>query len=352
MALYPDTRSAALPALEAAQRVYGWCSPEAIEQVACVMGVTPASLDAVTTFYDMLETEPAGAHDIYVCTNISCSLRGADRAVRRDRRGGGRRSDVQRARVRVPGCVRHRPDGVGRRRLRRPADGRGRAPAARGRARRSRGPAGQAAGASRVRGPRRRRRAGGRHMTRTLLFDRIDEPGLNTLAVYERRGGYGALRKALAQMTPEQVLSELEASNLRGRGGAGFQMGKKVSFLPRGSIEKYLVCNADESEPGHVQGPRTDAEEPAHAARGPDHRLLRGRREPLVHLHPRRVRRSRPTSSTRRSPKRARRATSASGSSAASTRFRWWSIAAPAPTSAARRRACSTRSKASAATPA
>jgi NADH-quinone oxidoreductase subunit F len=51
-------------------------------------------------------------------------------------------------------------------------------------------------------------------------------------------------------MTPEEVLKQLEASNLRGRGGAGFQMGKKVSFLPHGSIEKYLVCNADESEPG------------------------------------------------------------------------------------------------------
>jgi NADH-quinone oxidoreductase subunit F len=82
-----------------------------------------------------------------------------------------------------------------------------------------------------------------------LLFDHIDEPGLNTLAVYERRGGYQSLRKAL-QMTPEDVLDELEASGLRGRGGAGFQMGKKVSFLPKGSIEKYLVCNADESEPG------------------------------------------------------------------------------------------------------
>jgi NADH-quinone oxidoreductase subunit E len=78
MALYPDPRSAALPALEAAQRVHGWCSPEAIEQVACVMRVTPASLDAVATFYDMLENEPAGRHSIYVCTNISCSLRGAD----------------------------------------------------------------------------------------------------------------------------------------------------------------------------------------------------------------------------------------------------------------------------------
>jgi NADH:ubiquinone oxidoreductase subunit E len=78
MALYPDTRSAALPALAAAQRVHGWCSPEAIEQVACVMGVTPASLDAVVTFYDMLESEPVGASSVYVCTNISCSLRGAD----------------------------------------------------------------------------------------------------------------------------------------------------------------------------------------------------------------------------------------------------------------------------------
>ena len=89
MALYPDPRSAALPALEAAQRVHGWCSPEAIEQVACVMGVTPASLDAVATFYDMLETEPVGRHAIFVCTNISCSLRGADElyAAMRDAAG-------------------------------------------------------------------------------------------------------------------------------------------------------------------------------------------------------------------------------------------------------------------------
>jgi NADH-quinone oxidoreductase subunit E len=78
MALYPDSRSAALPALEAAQRVHGWCSPQAIEEVADVMGVTPASLQAVATFYDMLETEPVGRHSVYVCTNISCSLCGAD----------------------------------------------------------------------------------------------------------------------------------------------------------------------------------------------------------------------------------------------------------------------------------
>jgi NADH-quinone oxidoreductase subunit E len=78
MALYPDPTSAALPALAAAQRLHGWCSPLAIEQVACVMQVTPASLAAVATFYDMLETAPVGRHSVYVCTNISCSLRGAD----------------------------------------------------------------------------------------------------------------------------------------------------------------------------------------------------------------------------------------------------------------------------------
>jgi NADH-quinone oxidoreductase subunit F len=82
-----------------------------------------------------------------------------------------------------------------------------------------------------------------------LLFKDIDEPGLNTLGVYEARGGYESLRKAL-RMTPEEVLAQLEASGIRGRGGAGFSMGKKVSFLPKGTMDKYLVCNADESEPG------------------------------------------------------------------------------------------------------
>jgi NADH-quinone oxidoreductase subunit E len=78
MALYPDPRSASLPALEAAQRLHGWCSPEAIEQVACVMQLTPADLASVATFYDMLNTEPVGRHSVYICTNISCSLCGAD----------------------------------------------------------------------------------------------------------------------------------------------------------------------------------------------------------------------------------------------------------------------------------
>jgi NADH-quinone oxidoreductase subunit F len=82
-----------------------------------------------------------------------------------------------------------------------------------------------------------------------ILFEEIDEPGLNTLEVYERRGGYESLRRSL-KMAREEVLDQIMKSGLRGRGGAGFPTGRKASFLPHGDMAKYLVCNADESEPG------------------------------------------------------------------------------------------------------
>jgi NADH:ubiquinone oxidoreductase subunit E len=83
MAKYPDFRSAAIPALAAVQRYYGWCSPDAIWQAACVMRLTPGYLISVASFYDMLETRPVGHQRIYVCTNISCSLCGADELLAR-----------------------------------------------------------------------------------------------------------------------------------------------------------------------------------------------------------------------------------------------------------------------------
>ena len=83
-----------------------------------------------------------------------------------------------------------------------------------------------------------------------LFYDGIDQPGLNTLRVYRgERGGYEMLSKAQG-MDPADVLAELQASGVRGRGGAGFSMGTKASFLPKGDMDKYVVCNADESEPG------------------------------------------------------------------------------------------------------
>jgi NADH-quinone oxidoreductase subunit E len=71
---YPDRHSAVLPALAAAQRRHGWCSPEALAKVAAVMQVTPAYLSSIVTFYDMLRTEPRGSRYVYVCTSVSCHL--------------------------------------------------------------------------------------------------------------------------------------------------------------------------------------------------------------------------------------------------------------------------------------
>ena len=78
MSRYPDRHSASIPALWAVQRRYGWCTPEGIRQAAAVMRVTPAYLESVASFYDLLHTEPAGEHQVHVCTNISCWMRGGD----------------------------------------------------------------------------------------------------------------------------------------------------------------------------------------------------------------------------------------------------------------------------------
>src|SRR3954447_19815343 len=182
----------------------------------------------------------------------------------------------------MPGRLRHRADGVGQRRLHRADRARRGARGDRGAARGPRGPARQAPRPPPGRRPRGEyaqgahvlraadgRRAGGgtcragradadsargradsdRAMSLKLLFKDIDEPGLRTLDVYRRRGGYEMARKAL-DMTRDELVHELEISGLRGRGGAGFSMGKKASFLPKTTMDKYLVCNADESEPG------------------------------------------------------------------------------------------------------
>ncbi len=259
MEKYPDRHSAAIPALAAAQRVHGWCSPEAIEQAACVMRVTPAYLESVATFYDMLSTEaplPVEHHEVYVCTNISCSLHGADAifTAMLEAAHGDPALDVRSFEC-LGGCelapmasvdgayvgpleVPDVEEILVALREKRPvlpdkqlANRPGADPAA-------------------AEAPRKRKGKAKKSGPVKLLLAGIDEPGLNTLDVYRARGGYEALEKALS-MTPEAVLAELEASGLRGRGGAGFQTGRKISFLPKGGAQpKYLVCNADESEPG------------------------------------------------------------------------------------------------------
>jgi NADH-quinone oxidoreductase subunit F len=236
MAKYPDKHSAAIPALHAAQRVHGWCSPEAIAQVAGVMGLTPAYLTSVATFYDMFKTRPIGRRDIYVCTNISCSLRGADELYEAMIAAATEDPDINVRSFECLGACDIAPMAS--------VDGEYVGPL-------TTGDPGRIvedirSGTTPVLADKQLANRPCADPNGKLLFKDIDKPGLNTLAVY---GEYPGLKKALA-MSREDVLQNIQASGLRGRGGAGFRMGQKASFLPHGEMEKYLVCNADESEPG------------------------------------------------------------------------------------------------------
>jgi NADH-quinone oxidoreductase E subunit len=81
-AAYPDHRSAIMGALRLAQEQHGgWLPPEALDQVADAIGVSPAHVEAVASFYDMYNLEPVGRHIVEVCTNLSCALVGAQQVV-------------------------------------------------------------------------------------------------------------------------------------------------------------------------------------------------------------------------------------------------------------------------------
>lgn len=94
MGRYPDRHSVSIPALWAVQRLYGWCTPEGIRQAAAVMRVTPAYLESVASFYDLLHTEPVGSHKVAVCTNISCWMRGGDELLDAFRTAAEGRDDL------------------------------------------------------------------------------------------------------------------------------------------------------------------------------------------------------------------------------------------------------------------
>jgi NADH-quinone oxidoreductase subunit F len=88
-------------------------------------------------------------------------------------------------------------------------------------------------------------------MFEPVLLRNVDVPEGHLLSTYEAGGGYRALRKALGEYTPDEIVDLVKDSNLRGRGGAGFPTGMKWSFVPKAAGKpKYLCCNADEGEPG------------------------------------------------------------------------------------------------------
>src|SRR5205807_3949932 len=93
-----------------------------------------------------------------------------------------------------------------------------------------------------------------------LQLRRVRLERSRTLDVYRRSGGYEALQKVLTGMSPDDVIGEVKKSALRGRGGAGFPTGMKWSFVPKDSPKaRYVVCNADESEPGDRKSTRLNS---------------------------------------------------------------------------------------------
>lgn len=88
-------------------------------------------------------------------------------------------------------------------------------------------------------------------MAKKILFEKLDIPGIQEYEVYRKSGGYSSVEKALKTMTPDEIVEEIKTSGVRGRGGAGFPVGLKWSFIDKKSGKpRHLVVNADESEPG------------------------------------------------------------------------------------------------------
>ena len=350
MSLYPDRRSAVLPALAAAQRGARLAlAPRRWSQVAAVMQRDPRLPRVGRELLRHARAEAGGPqHDLRVHEPLlpaARRARAAGRAGRGDRRARRRLQPGRQFHLRAFECLGAcdiAPMASIEGHYRGPLD----AEDAHTIAEHLR--AGGAPGD--VLPEKRLRRVAheGRDVT-GILLKHADVPDLHRIETYERLGGYRGLRRALTEMTPDQVLKELEASGLRGRGGAGFSMGKKASFLPARRHREVPVLQRRRVRAGHVQGPRADAPQPAPADRGHPDRRLRRRHQPRLHLHPRRVR------GAGRHPRRRghrgvrarlrRRAHPGSDFSCASS-----CTAAPARTSAARRRRCSTRSRASAAT--
>jgi NADH-quinone oxidoreductase subunit F len=241
---YPIARSALVPILLYAQDEQGYLSKEMIAEIARRLNLSVLEVEEVISYYSMLRKQPAGRHHIQVCTNISCLLRGGDKLYEHacNKLGIGHKQttpDGQFSLEEVE-CIGacawapavqvnydfHHDLTPGRfdRLIDELKTG--------------------AAPADRPTLP------GSEHEV-PLLSKRFRLPNAASLDTYLAHDGYRALEKALKEMTPEKIIEELKVSSLRGRGGAGFPTGMKWSFVPKTSAKpKYIVCNADESEPG------------------------------------------------------------------------------------------------------
>ncbi|MDQ1407961.1 MAG: NADH-quinone oxidoreductase subunit, partial [Acidobacteriaceae bacterium] len=246
---YPVKRSALIPMLMYAQDEFGYISDEVIAEIAARLELRTVQVEETLEYYSMLHRKPMGKYHVQVCTNVACMLRGGNELLDRAKK----RLEIGHKEVTKDGifsleeveCI------------------------------------GACTGA-----PAMQINYDFYENLTPLTFDRLiqeldygrkaepvpvisgalhaREPGeipviskrwgienSTKIDVFLQNGGYQALDKALKQMTPESIIDEMKKSNLRGRGGAGFPTGMKWSFVPKDSPKaKYVICNADESEPG------------------------------------------------------------------------------------------------------
>lgn len=246
---YPVKRSALVPMLLYAQDEFGYISDEMVAEIARRLELLTVQVEETLEYYSMLHRKPVGKYHVQVCTNIACMLRGGnelmDRAKKRLEIGNKETTEDGVFSLEEVECIgactgapamqvnydfyenltpvkfdkiiesldlgrKEEPQGVISGALHPPEKG-----------------------------------------EVLVISKRWGIEGSTKIDVFLQNGGYQALEKALKQMTPETIIDEVKKSNLRGRGGAGFPTGMKWSFVPKDSPKaRYVICNADESEPG------------------------------------------------------------------------------------------------------
>src|SRR5881296_418651 len=246
---YPVKRSALIPMLMYAQDEFGCVSDEMIAEIGRRLDLNNVQVEETLAYYSMLHRKPWGKHHVQICTNVACMLKGGNELLERAKK----RLEIGQKGVTADGvfsleeveCIGACTGAPAMQvnydfyenltplkfdRIIEELDA-GKHPA----------PEPVISGALHE-----------RHELETpLISRRWGMKDSHKIDVYLMQGGYKALEKALKEMTPESIIDEVKKSNLRGRGGAGFPTGMKWSFVPKDTPKaKYVICNADESEPG------------------------------------------------------------------------------------------------------
>jgi NADH-quinone oxidoreductase subunit F len=246
---YPVKRSALIPMLMYGQDELGYVSDDLIAEIAGRLDLNTVQVEETLEYYSMLHRKPIGKNHVQVCTNIACMLRGGTELLAHAKKRleiGNKQTTTDGAfsleEVECIGACTGAPaiqvnydfyESVTPLRFDRLIEDldKGKRPE----------PVGVITGAIHERNK----------LETPLISKRWGIKDSQKLDVFLQHGGYQAMEKALKQMTPESIIDEVKKSSLRGRGGAGFPTGLKWSFVPKDSPKpKYVICNADESEPG------------------------------------------------------------------------------------------------------